>query len=779
MVSLTEQFNFIKISLASPEMLKKSAERILPNGKIVGEVKKTDTINYRTFKPEINGLFCEKIFGPVKSCECSCGLYKHSRKSGIVCEMCSVEITDCRVRRHRMGYIKLLASLTHIWYLKSRPSFLSLVLKKRSKKIEKIVYFSDTPKLEHADVINIPIYLDDEDDDFTEEEFLMQKYLRMNGKKHGVELMQEKLLKLDLKKEIENSRIELFNCLNSEGSLKVNNINDKNFHSKSKEKELFNFDYKDLKLKSFVETFPKKIFHLSSTNNTKYQNIYECKYYKNFEYNFNCNYFFNDFIHNKEFKNKKLISSYYKYKPQYYDKNYQNIFSLNEYKFNKKNYKVSFRNIYPNRIDQYFEEITKRRLRILESFLLTNTNPGWMILSVLPVIPPGLRPMIQLEGGRFVTSDLNELYRKVIMRNNRLKRLFDISAPDMVIRNEKRLLQEAVDNLIDNGKRGELALDLHDRPFKSLSDAIEGKQGRFRQNLLGKRVDYSGRSVITVEPKLKLFECGLPYEMAIELYKPFLIYELIEKAIVSSIRAAEKIIDKNQQFISYLLEKILKKHPIILNRAPTLHRLSIQAFQPILVHDKAILLHPLVCSAFNADFDGDQMAVHLPLSMKAQSEALSLLCTTLNFLSPATGLPVIVPSQDMLLGCYYLTTNNLFKLKNSSHYFASLKDAILAYETKQINLHSLIWVRYEGYLEDNDNKLKKIININSHSKLLIYKDKQIKEDENNKILVTYIRTTVGRIIFNDFIEKSVDLKTKNFLSTTTNEQSTTEDIFSK
>nr|YP_010443645.1 RNA polymerase beta' subunit [Merotricha bacillata]UTE94532.1 RNA polymerase beta' subunit [Merotricha bacillata] len=783
MVSLTEQFNFIKISLASPEMLKKSAQRILPNGKIVGEVKKTDTINYRTFKPEINGLFCEKIFGPVKSGECSCGLYKHYRKSGIVCDMCHVEITDCRVRRHRMGYIKLLASLTHIWYLKARPSFLSLVLKERLKNIEKIVYFSDTPKLEHAHLINIPIYLDDEDDDFTEE-FLMQKYLKMNGKKHGVELMQEKLLKLNLKKEIENSRRELFNCLNNEGSLNVNNINDKNFHSKSKEKEIFNFDYKNLKQQSFVKTVPEKTvpektFHLSSTNTTKYQNISQFKYYGNFEYNYSCNYFFKDFIYNKKFKNKKLISSFYKSQLEYSDKNYQNNLSLNQYKFNKKNYKVSFKNLYPNRIDLYFIEITKRRLRILESFLLTNTNPGWMILSVLPVIPPGLRPMIQLEGGRFVTSDLNELYRKVIMRNNRLKRLFDISAPDMVIRNEKRLLQEAVDNLIDNGKRGELALDLHDRPFKSLSNAIEGKQGRFRQNLLGKRVDYSGRSVITVEPKLKLFECGLPYEMAIELYKPFLIYELIEKAIVSSIKAAEKIIGKNQQFISYLLEKILKKHPIILNRAPTLHRLSIQAFYPILVHDKAILLHPLVCSAFNADFDGDQMAVHLPLSIKAQSEALSLLSTTLNFLSPATGLPVIVPSQDMLLGCYYLTTNNLFKLKNSSHYFASLKDAILAYETKQINLHSLIWVRYEGYLEDSNNKLKKIININSHSKLLIYKDKQIKQDENNKILVTYIRTTVGRIIFNDFIEKSVDLKTKNFLSTTTNEQSTTEDIFSK
>jgi DNA-directed RNA polymerase subunit beta' len=397
-----------------------------------------------------------------------------------------------------------------------------------------------------------------------------------------------------------------------------------------------------------------------------------------------------------------------------------------------------------------------RRIRVLESFILTGANPKWMVLSIIPVIPPGLRPMIQLEGGRFATSDLNELYRKVIMRNNRLGRLFDIDAPDVVIRNEKRLLQEAVDALIDNGRRGEKILDINSRPFKSLSDAIEGKQGRFRQNLLGKRVDYSGRSVITVGPNLKLHQCGLPYEIAVDLFKPFLIYELIKQEVVSSIRAARKIINENSQLIWGLLENILKNHPILLNRAPTLHRLGVQTFEPILVSGRAILLHPLVCTAFNADFDGDQMAVHVPLSVEAQSEAISLLFAPCNFLSPATGSPIIIPSQDMLLGCYYLTNNNLSGLSGASHYFTNTKDVLLAYENKKVDLHSLIWVRYNGYLEDDSRPLK-IIKTCKNSKLLIYKDKQIREDGNGKIIVTYIRTTPGRLIFNKVINQSLNL----------------------
>ena len=622
MKKIQEEFDFIKISLASPEILKKWAERILPDGKIIGEVKKTDTINYRTFKPEMKGLFCERIFGPIKSGECSCGLYKHARKLGFICEVCGVEITDSRVRRHRMGYIKLLSSVTHVWYLKGRPSYIALILREKVKDLESIIYFNgNLEKKKKNSKLNFLININnfDNNENYNDENFLTENYFKISNRKHGAELIQFGLSNLNLKEEIVESRLLM------------------------------------LKMAGFKK------------------------------------------------------------------------------------------------------EREKLRIRVLESFLSTNSNLSWMVLSILPVIPPGLRPMIQLEGGRFATSDLNELYRKVIMRNNRLGRLFEIDAPDVVVRNEKRLLQEAVDALIDNGRRGDKVVDMNNRPFKSLSDAIEGKQGRFRQNLLGKRVDYSGRSVITVEPKLKLHQCGLPYEMAIELYKPFLIYELIEQGIVGSIRTARKIINEDQQLVSCLLQKIFKSHPIILNRAPTLHRLGVQAFEPILVNERAILLHPLVCPPFNADFDGDQMAVHIPLSLTAQAEAISLLFAPSNFLSPATGSPIMVPSQDMLLGCYYLTTNNLFGLKNSSHYFSDSKDAFLAYENKKIDLHSLIWVRYNGYLEDTNQQPLRIITIDKNSRLLIYKDKQVKEDKNKNILVTYLRTTIGRLKFNNFIEKSLNL----------------------
>jgi DNA-directed RNA polymerase subunit beta' len=627
MKTLTEEFDFIKISLASPEVIKKWSERFLPNGKVIGEVKKTDTLNYRTFKPEMDGLFCERIFGPIKSGECSCGLYKYARKIGFVCPVCSVEITDSRVRRHRMGHIKLLSCVTHVWYLKGRPSYIALILKENLKDLEILIYFNDifsndyNFRLDFLKSINSlkTIKPLKEDNLLEDENILVENYFKTSNRKHGAELIQAKLSNLNLKEEIDKSRLDL--------------------------------------------------------------------------------------LKKSPFKRER----------------------------------------------------GKLRIRVLESFLSTNSNPSWMILSILPVIPPGLRPMIQLEGGRFATSDLNELYRKIVMRNNRLGRVFDINAPDVIVRSEKRLLQEAVDALIDNGRRGDKILDPNNRPFKSLADAIEGKQGRFRQNLLGKRVDYSGRSVITVEPKLKLHQCGLPYEMAIELYKPFLIYELIEQGIVGSIKTAKNIIKEDQQLIASLLKKIFKRHPIILNRAPTLHRLGVQAFEPILTNQRAILLHPLVCQPFNADFDGDQMAVHIPLSLEAQAETISLLFAPSNFLSPATGSPIIVPSQDMILGCYYLTTNNLFGLKNSSHYFSNIKDVLLAYETKLIDLHALIWVRYNGYLEDNDNKPEQILNIDDNSKIYIYKNKQIRENSSKKIIVTYIRTTVGRIIFNKFINKSLNI----------------------
>ncbi len=379
-----------------------------------------------------------------------------------------------------------------------------------------------------------------------------------------------------------------------------------------------------------------------------------------------------------------------------------------------------------------------------------------MIISVLPVIHPGLRKMVQLEGGRFATSDLNELYRRVITRNNRLIRLLEIYAPEIIIRNEKRMLQEAVDALIDNGKRGKKALGANNRPLRSLSDIIKGKQGRFRQNLLGKRVDYSGRSVIVVGPTLKLNQCGLPYEIAIELFQPFIIHELINQGLASNMKVAKKFIHQNEPLVGNVLKKVLINHPIFLNRAPTLHRLGIQAFEPILVEGRAIKLHPLVCSAFNADFDGDQMAVHVPLSLEAQAEAYILMLTPYNFLSPATGEPIIMPSQDMILGCYYLTANNIKGVLGSNHYFANIKDAILAYEQKLIDLHALIWVRYDGDVTI-PNETAKICNFDDGSYIKQYSNLQQKFDLDNNLITQYLKTTTGRIIFNNTIQETLKI----------------------
>jgi DNA-directed RNA polymerase subunit beta' len=375
-----------------------------------------------------------------------------------------------------------------------------------------------------------------------------------------------------------------------------------------------------------------------------------------------------------------------------------------------------------------------------------------MILTILPVIPPALRPMIQLEGGRFATSDLNELYRRIITRNNRLLRLLEIDAPQLIIRNEKRMLQEAVDTLIDNGKRGKIALSANNRPLKSLSDIIKGKHGRFRQNLLGKRVDYSGRSVIVVGPSLKLNQCGLPYEMAIELFQPFIIRELINQGLASNMKIAKNLIQQTEPIINPVLEKVLSNHPIFLNRAPTLHRLGIQAFEPILVQGRAIKLHPLVCSAFNADFDGDQMAVHIPLAVEAQAECYMLMLAPYNFLSPANGEPIIMPSQDMVLGCYYLTVNNITGLLGSNHYFANLEDVLLAYNQDKIEIHSSIWIRATIESIENLNSIKKI-ELNDKTFIEYYKNKQIRKTDNGNILVQYLKTTTGRVILNYTIQK--------------------------
>jgi DNA-directed RNA polymerase beta' subunit len=397
-----------------------------------------------------------------------------------------------------------------------------------------------------------------------------------------------------------------------------------------------------------------------------------------------------------------------------------------------------------------------KRIRILENLQATGSNPSWMVITILPVIPPALRPMIQLEGGRFATSDLNELYRRIITRNNRLLRLLEIDAPQLIIRNEKRMLQEAVDTLIDNGKRGKIALSANNRPLKSLSDIIKGKHGRFRQNLLGKRVDYSGRSVIVVGPSLKLNQCGLPYEMAVELFQPFIIRELINQGLASNMKVAKNLIQQNESTIDPVLEKVLGNHPIFLNRAPTLHRLGIQAFEPLLVQGRAIKLHPLVCSAFNADFDGDQMAVHVPLSLESQAECYMLMLAPYNFLSPANGEPIIMPSQDMVLGCYYLTVNNIKNLLGSNHYFANLDDVILAYYQDQIELHTAIWVRCIDQNIEPTNLIKKTV-LNDESCIEYFENLQVRKDKNGKKLVQYIQTTTGRVIFNYTIQKTLKL----------------------
>nr|YP_009394959.1 RNA polymerase b'-subunit [Polysiphonia stricta]ARW63521.1 RNA polymerase b'-subunit [Polysiphonia stricta] len=629
MTQIENYFDYIKISLASPDKIRSWGERTLPNGQIVGEVTKPETINYRTLKPEMDGLFCERIFGPVKDWECHCGKYKRFRYKGIVCERCGVEITESKVRRNRMAYIELAAPVTHVWYLKGSTSYISLALDLTVKEVEKIVYF-------HSYVV-----LNPGNNDTLQYKQLLEGY-------------QWRSLEDDLYNQPSNS-LDVEVGIGAEAIYKL---------------------LKDINLANTIEVLREESL-----------------------------------------------------KPPIVQRKTST-------KFNKK----------------------MKRLRLLENFIATGADLAWMIFFVIPVIPPDLRPMVQLDGGRFATADLNEFYRRIINRNNRLSRLKAILAPEIIIRNEKRMLQEAVDSLMDNGRRGRTVVGSNNRPLKSLSDIIEGKQGRFRQNLLGKRVDYSGRSVIVVGPKLKLHQCGLPKEMALELFQPFVIHRLIVQGLVNNIKAAKKLIQKNDLLVWEVLEEVIHGHPVLLNRAPTLHRLGIQAFEPILVDGRAIKLHPLVCPAFNADFDGDQMAVHVPLSLEAQAEARLLMLAPHNFLSPATGSPILMPSQDMVLGCYYLTTSNPSALNGKDHFFSSLQDVITSYNDKQIDLHSFIWVRFNGNLDIDDFDIsypsKTIVDLNGN-KLLYYKNLILKLDNQGNQIVQYIRTTVGRIIFNNAIESSL------------------------
>ncbi|MBP0018286.1 MAG: DNA-directed RNA polymerase subunit gamma [Cyanobacteria bacterium SBLK] len=615
-----QRFDYVKIGLASPDRIRQWGERTLPNSQIVGEVTKPETINYRTLKPEMDGLFCERIFGPAKDWECHCGKYKRVRHRGIVCERCGVEVTESRVRRHRMGFIKLAAPVTHVWYLKGIPSYLSILLDMALRDVEQIVYFNAYVVLEPGNASNLSKrQLLTEDQWLELEEQLYAEEAELTGIEVGIgaEAIQRLLEEIDLEAEAEKLREEI---AGSKGQ-----------------------------------------------------------------------------------KRAKLI----------------------------------------------------KRLRVIDNFIATGSRPEWMVLTVIPVIPPDLRPMVQLDGGRFATSDLNDLYRRVINRNNRLARLQEILAPEIIVRNEKRMLQEAVDALIDNGRRGRTVVGANNRALKSLSDIIEGKQGRFRQNLLGKRVDYSGRSVIVVGPKLKIYQCGLPREMAIELFQPFVIHRLIKSGLVNNIKAAKKLIQRGEGSVWDVLEEVIAGHPVMLNRAPTLHRLGIQAFEPILVEGRAIQLHPLVCPAFNADFDGDQMAVHVPLSLEAQAEARLLMLACHNILSPATGKPIVAPSQDMVLGCYYLTAENAavqIPEKGAGRYFSSMEDALQAFEQGQLDIHAYIWLRYNGDVETKEkDEVMEVEEKSDGSKVHHYQWRKVRELPNGDSF-QYIKTTPGRIIYNKTIQ---------------------------
>jgi DNA-directed RNA polymerase subunit beta' len=694
MIESNKEFDYIKVKLASPFRILQWSNRRLPNGQFVGEVQKSETINYRTFKPEMDGLFCERIFGPSKSLECACGKYKRVRYEGLICERCGVELTESRVRRHRMGYINLIYPVTHVWYINSRPNFMSLLLE-----VEECEKKLDTTYTAHSEQCK---------------------------KCQGLKLTTSTLVDL-WDERIKRIKLSSLAYFIAEDEISFYGLHwDLQQYRRSRE-----LGYSSYPLKPYPKPQNRRY------NTPKYL------------LRATPNFLIGAPLIKRELEKLNLKSEIFRMR----------CFILVCTKVlnrEKPIYDESkwFRKWEQQRIYKIREQAIKR-IRILENLVGTGSSPAWMILTILPVIPPALRPMIQLEGGRFATSDLNELYRRIITRNNRLLRLLEIDAPQLIIRNEKRLLQEAVDTLIDNGKRGKIALSANNRPLKSLSDIIKGKHGRFRQNLLGKRVDYSGRSVIVVGPSLKLNQCGLPYEMAIELFQPFIIRELINQGLASNMKIAKNLIQQNESIIDPVLEKVLKSHPIFLNRAPTLHRLGIQAFEPILVQGRAIKLHPLVCSAFNADFDGDQMAIHIPLSAEAQAECYMLMLAPYNFLSPANGEPIIMPSQDMVLGCYYLTVNNLKGLLGSSHYFANLEDVILAYNQNKVEIHSTIWLRIN---EENFSlsNLLKAIELKDKTIIEFYEDRQIRKTKDGEIIVQYLKTTTGRALLNYIIQKTLN-----------------------
>lgn len=696
MTQFAKEFNYIKIKLASPFRILQWSNRQLPNGQFIGEVQKSETINYRTFKPEMDGLFCERIFGPSKSLECACGKYKRVRYEGLICERCGVELTESRIRRHRMGYINLIYPVTHVWYINSRPNFIALLLE-----VEESEKQLQTTYTLHSEVCK-------------------------KNKCKGLKLTPSTVIDL-WDERIKRIKLVSLSYFIAEDEISFYGLHwDLQQYRRSRE-----LGYTGYPLKPYPKPQNRRY------NTPKYL------------LRATPNFLIGAQLIKRELEKLNL-------KPEIFRTRCFILICTKILNKEKPFYDESrwFRKWEQQRIYKIREQSIKR-VRILENLIGTGSRPSWMILSILPVIPPALRPMIQLEGGRFATSDLNELYRRIITRNNRLLRLLEIDAPQLIIRNEKRLLQEAVDTLIDNGKRGKVALSANNRPLKSLSDIIKGKHGRFRQNLLGKRVDYSGRSVIVVGPSLKLNQCGLPYEMAMELFQPFVIRELINQGLANNMKIAKNLIQQTEFVIEPILEKILTTHPIFLNRAPTLHRLGIQAFEPVLVRGRAIKLHPLVCSAFNADFDGDQMAVHIPLSLEAQVECYMLMLAPYNFLSPANGEPIIMPSQDMVLGCYYLTVDNIKQLLGASHYFANLEDVILAYNQNKIEIHTSIWVRYNQFNNEISNFIKEI-KLEDSSRIECYENLQIRKTKYDETIVQYLKTTTGRVLLNYTIQKTLN-----------------------
>ena len=774
MIRSKNDFDYLKIKLASPVRILQWSHRTLPNGQYVGEVQRTDTVNYKTFKPEMDGLFCERIFGPTKSFECACGKYKQVRYKGLICERCGVELTESRVRRHRMGHVKLIYPIAHVWYMNSRPNYMALLLE-----IEQCEKRLDTGYFLKRKFIQLqgfkPTFFNEDrignkHQISKEKNFnfatIDENYFYTSMLKYKIRYSQERKVLGELtekiKEALKDKKVSLYLKDNVRSLIKLIKPIEWNLHDGR---------IKRIKLSSLA-------YFIAEDEILFYGLHWDLQYYRRSrEKGFTAypykpepkpegqnkrrgtpkyllettpNYLIGTVLIKKELEKINLEFELIK------TRKFINICNAIvrkdklAYKTSQWKWKWELQRI------RKLQDQNIKRIRILENLLATGSDPTWMILTILPVIPPALRPIIQLEGGRFASSDLNELYRRIITRNNRLLRLLEIDAPQVIIRNEKRMLQEAVDTLIDNGRRGKIGLSANNRPLKSLSDIIKGKHGRFRQNLLGKRVDYSGRSVIVVGPSLKLNQCGLPYQMALELFQPFIIKELINEGFVNNMKLAKIIIQQNQAMVSYVLKKILSNHPIFLNRAPTLHRLGVQAFEPILIQGKAIKLHPLVCAAFNADFDGDQMAVHIPLSLESQAECYMLMLAPHNFLSPSNGDPIITPSQDMVLGCYYLTANNIKGLLGSNHYFVSAQDVILAYDQNQLELHSLIWVRYSFELNLPFNSIKQI-RLKDNSIIEYYENIQVRKDQKGNIIIQYLQTTTGRVILNYTIQKILNI----------------------